>query len=135
MVMLMTTFVTLADLAAKTGLDVLSHLERELAIPVTAGLQAQGDLIVIPAGMITGVTVFARYGAANLPDHLRERARWLDVPAGGIELLRSGAGGNPHTLVADQGTCRWTTGIFDRAELAIGVLEASGVAYLIHPEH
>ena len=39
---------TLADLTSRTGLDVLSHLEREAAIPVIEGLQAQGDLIVVP---------------------------------------------------------------------------------------
>ena len=32
---------TLADLTSRTGLDVLSHLEREAAIPVIAGLQGE----------------------------------------------------------------------------------------------
>jgi hypothetical protein len=31
---------TLADLTARTGLDVLGHLEREVTIPVTGGIQA-----------------------------------------------------------------------------------------------
>ena len=97
---------TLADLTSRTGLDVLSHLEREAAIPVIEGLQAQGDLIVVPFADLTEVMI--------VPD-----AYWREVPGSGIDVLRGGAGGNPHTLVADPGACRWTT----------------GVAYLVHPEH
>ena len=47
----------------------------------------------------------------------------------------AGTGGNPHTLVADPGTCRWTTGVHDPERLALGALSTAGVAYLIHPEH
>lgn len=113
---------TLADLTSRTGLDVLGHLEREVTIPVVAGLQAQGDLIVIPLGLLPDVAV-ERY------------ARWRTVPPAGIELLRSAAGGNPHTLVADRSACRWTTQVRDPAGLALGVLDATAAAYLIHPEH
>ncbi|GAA4558405.1 hypothetical protein [Planotetraspora kaengkrachanensis] len=42
---------------------------------------------------------------------------------------------NPHTLVADPGTCRWTRGVSDSHLLAIGVFETTAVAYLLHPEH
>src|SRR5262249_52311951 len=105
-----------------TGLDVLDHLEREVMVPVIDGLQAQGDLIVIPLDMVDDVSVAAT-------------ARMRKVPADGVELLRGAAGGNPHTLVADPGTCRWTTEVIDRAGLALGVLETIAVAYLIHPEH
>jgi hypothetical protein len=121
--MQMTKTLTLSDLTARTGLDVLDHLEREAAIPVVAGIQAQGDLIVIPASMLETVT------AASF-------ARWQPVPPAGIELLRSAAGGNPHTLVADAGTCRWTTQVDDfPTRLALGIVETTAVAYLIHPEH
>ena len=57
------------------------------------------------------------------------------MPGAGIEVLRAGTGGNPHTLVADPGTCRWTTGVHDPERLALGALTTTGVAYLIHPEH
>ncbi|MFW6691035.1 hypothetical protein [Streptomyces sp. MAR4 CNX-425] len=116
------TSVTLADLTARTGLDVLAHLEREVTIPVIAGLQAQGDVIVVPLALLDDVTV-------------PPRAPWQPVPAGGVELLRGAAGGNPHTLVADPGTCRWTRRVGDATGLALGVLDATAVAYLIHPEH
>lgn len=114
---------TLADLTRRTGLDVLDHLEREAAIPVTGRLQAQGDLIVIPFDWLDGQV-------GLWPD-----PRWQPVPAAGIELLRSAAGGNPHTLVADPGTCEWTTGVSDPTGLELGVLTTTGVAYLLHPEH
>jgi hypothetical protein len=127
----MLTTLTLADLTARTGLDVLGHLEREVTIPVTGGLQAQGDLLVIPLAALATDP----FGRAWPEAAILQSAHWHQVPGGGIEVLRGGAGGNPHTLVADPGTCRWTTGVRDRSELALGALTTSGVAYLIHPEH
>lgn len=59
----------------------------------------------------------------------------VDVPRTGVELLRSAAGGNPHSLVADEGACTWTTQVRDSRGLALGVLDTRVVAYLIHPEH
>ncbi|REE95841.1 hypothetical protein [Thermomonospora umbrina] len=114
--------VTLAHLTELTGLDVLDHLERETTVPIVDGLQAQGDLIVVPLGLIPEVTVTTY-------------ARWRTVPGTGLELLRSASGGNPHTLVADHGTCAWTTELRDPTGLALGVLRTSAPAYLIHPEH
>ncbi|MEZ7236429.1 hypothetical protein QYS60_01425 [Rhodococcus sp. GXMU-t2271] len=114
---------TLSDLTTLSGLDVLDHLDREVTVPVTDGLQAQGDLIVIP---------YALVGAAV------ERTPWarsIRVPLSGVELLRSAAGGNPHSLVADEGTCRWTTPVRDTMGLALGIVETTGTAYLLHPEH
>lgn len=118
----MTTTTTLADLTRRTGLTVLDHLERELSLPVVSGLQAQGDLIVVPAALLPDVA-------------LSRHPRWRHVPAAGIELLRGTAGANPHTLVADPGTCRWTTWVTDPHRLALGVIATTAVAYLVHPEH
>lgn len=115
--------VTLASLSQQTGLAVLDHLERSARIPVIDGLQAQGDLIVIPLSVV----------ATSV--ELRDGARWEPVPPEGVELLRGAAGGNPHTLVADPGTCRWTTQLWDADGLAIGVFAASAPVYLLHPEH
>lgn len=113
--------VTLASLSQQTGLAVLDHLEQSVSIPVVDGLQAQGDLIVIPLSLLT--------------PSVRAGAGWIEVPPEGIELLRGEAGGNPHTLVADPGTCRWTRHVRDADGLAIGAFEATAVAYLLHPEH
>ena len=101
---------TLADLTARTGRDVLSHLEKEMTIPVVDALQAQGDLLVIPIACLTlgAPDVTWRDVVAIAPG-----AHWREVPGSGIDVLRAAAGGNPHTLVADPGTCRWTTGVRD----------------------
>ncbi|WP_329079765.1 MULTISPECIES: hypothetical protein [unclassified Streptosporangium] len=115
--------VTLASLSQQTGLAVLDHLERSVSIPVVDGLQAQGDLIVVPLSVIASSV------------SVRHSVRWRDVPSEGVELLRGEAGGNPHTLVADPDTCRWTVDVSDSDGLAIGVFETSAVAYLLHPEH
>ncbi|PSK88929.1 hypothetical protein CLV63_12817 [Murinocardiopsis flavida] len=113
---------TLADLTERSGLDVLDHLERAVTVPVIDGLQAQGDLIVVPYALLDAVQT-------------APGARWRPVPVSGVELLRSASGGNPHSLVADPGGCRWTTDVRDPSGLALGVLDATGTAYLIHPEH
>lgn len=115
--------VTLASLTRQTGLSVLDHLEQSVRIPVIDGLQAQGDLIVIPLSVV----------AASVSPW--SDARWEPVPPEGIELLRGAAGGNPHTLVAEPGTCRWTRRVLDSSGLAIGVFTATAPVYLLHPEH
>ncbi|GAA0438607.1 hypothetical protein Acor_62850 [Acrocarpospora corrugata] len=63
------------------------------------------------------------------------RTGWYETQCVSWVAHYDGAGGNPHTLVADPRTCRWTTGVADRSWLAIGVFETSAVAYLLHPEH
>lgn len=111
----------LAELLDRTGIDALEHLERQVTVPVVDGLQAQGDLIVIPFAMVDTVTVAGQ--------------RWRQLPPEGVELVRGVAGNNPHTLVADAGTCRWTTALRDPLGLAIAVFENTAPAYLVHPEH
>ncbi|MFG2052805.1 hypothetical protein ACGFI9_02135 [Micromonospora sp. NPDC048930] len=120
--MTMTMPLTLADLTGRTGLTVLDHLEQQVRIPVLDGLQAQGDLIVVPLAVLDDV-------------HLAAQARWRPVPPEGVELLRGAAGGNPHTLVAEPGDARWTTDVTDPERLAVGVLRCTGPTYLVHPEH
>ncbi|MGI5273253.1 hypothetical protein ACQEUU_29175 [Nonomuraea sp. CA-218870] len=116
--------VTLATLEAQTGLTALDHLERSVRIPVVDGLQAQGDLIVIPLAMIAGSVRRSRSPEC-----------WEYVPPHGVDLLRGQAGGNTHTLVAEPFTCRWTPWMSDSERLAIGMFETTAPAYLLHPEH
>ena len=112
----------LAELLEATELDVLDHLAREITVPVVDGPQAQGDLIVLPMAMVPVVTVGSW-------------TTWRSVPWRGVELVRGVAGNNPHTLVADDGTCRWTDGVRDPLRLAIAAFENTAPAYLVHPEH
>ncbi|MFD4675643.1 hypothetical protein ACFWNN_38355 [Lentzea sp. NPDC058450] len=104
----------LAELVDRTNVDTLDHLERQATVPVVDGLQAQGDLIVIPFDLLD-------------PPPLTE-AR-TEVPPEGVHLVAALNGGNPHVLVADPGTCRWA------AERDATVIQNSAPAYLLHPEH
>ncbi|NEW50031.1 hypothetical protein GV792_08180 [Nocardia cyriacigeorgica] len=101
---------------------VLEQLDQSVRSPVIDGIHAQGDLIVIPLSMLDSVEP-------------RSDASWRQVPPDGIEVLRGAAGGNPHVLVAEPGTCRWTGEVFDPTGLALGIFSANAVAYLMHPEH
>ncbi|WP_393915982.1 hypothetical protein [Halostreptopolyspora alba] len=114
---------TLAQLGERSGQNIPDHLERATTVPVIDAPQAQGDLLVIPYRLVED--------DVHLPP-----AQWTAVPPEGIELLRSTTGGNPHTLVADPGTCHWASGgVEDRTQLALGALRTTGPAYLIHAEH
>jgi hypothetical protein len=112
----------LAELLDRNDLDVLDHLERQVAIPVLDGPQAQGDLIVLPHAMVRPVTT-------------HPWATWRPVPPGGVELVRGEAGNNPHTLVADPGVCERTLGVHDPLGLGIALFTNTAPVYLIHPEH
>ncbi|MEO6088809.1 MAG: hypothetical protein ABIQ18_37430 [Umezawaea sp.] len=111
----------LAELLDRTGLSVLDHLEKQAAVPVVDGLQAQGDLIVIPFDLVGTITLWG--------------TGWHDVPPEGVELVRGAAGNNPHTLVADACTCRWTKNFHDGLGLGIAIFENTVPVYLVHPEH
>jgi hypothetical protein len=110
----------LADLIGETGFDVHDYLDREALIPVNGGLQAQGDLLIIPTQMVPGEI------------NVRVGATWVDVPAAGVELLRGTAMGNAHTLL---GGGRWTTDVSDRRDLALGVFESDVTVWIGHVEH
>jgi hypothetical protein len=98
-----------------TDMSLLDQVEQSLHIPVLDGLQAQGDLIVIPVP-----------GEIDLPGTRH-------VPPEGVELLRGGAGGNTHLLVAEPGTCRWSAHRPHWQD--VGAFTASAPVYLLHPEH
>ncbi|HWO64030.1 MAG TPA: hypothetical protein VNO31_28765 [Umezawaea sp.] len=114
--------VELAELLDRTGLSVLDHLEKQVLVPVIDGLQAQGDLIVIPLALL---------GPVRLP----RGARWDTVPSDGVELVRAATGNNPHTLTADPHTCHWTTAFHDPLRLGVAIFDNTTPAYLVHPEH
>jgi hypothetical protein len=104
----------LAELLNRNDLDVLDHLERQVAIPVLDGPQAQGDLIVLPHAMVRPVTTQDPW------------TNWWPVPHGGVELVRG---------VAGPGVCEWTSNIHDPLGLGIALFTNTAPVYLIHPEH
>lgn len=107
---------TVTDLIEVHGVEIDPHLDREATVPVSTGLQRQGDVIVIPAPV-------ARVGwtASRV------------VPREGVPVVRGEAGGNTHLLLAG-GTVRYDPA---PADLTLGVLtvEEGATAYLAHPEH
>lgn len=111
------TVTTLGELASRHGFEVLEHLEADLEVPVNEGLQAQGDLFIVP---------FAAY---------RVYGTKTEVPAAGIAVIEAVGGGHEHRLFASvPGTAFFTPGTH-RAMQDIGVLECTEPAYLLHPEH
>jgi hypothetical protein len=99
-----------ADTVEVRGIDLDA-----LDVPVLTGLQAQGDLLVVP-----GTT----------DDALRD-ADFRPVPPKGIPVLR---GEHDHTLVADPGACRCSVA-GAQAGNRLGLVEVSTTAYLVHIEH
>ena len=103
---------------AKHHIEILDYLDRQVEVPVLPGLQAQGDVLIVPASI-------AGTGNATTP-----------VPAGGIPVVRGESGGNTHTLVAE-GECFFDPATASATSLALGILTVGdgGCAYLCHPEH
>ncbi len=109
---------TLAEITTEHGFAVLEHLEAEAQVPVLPGLQAQGDLFVIPQ------ETRGRHAA----DHAK------GVPQAGVAVIEAVGTGHEHRLFAGQpGTAWWTPAV--RSVQDIGVLECTEPAYLLHPEH
>lgn len=105
---------TLTELIDHHGIDVHEHLDRALEIPALAGLQRQGDVIVIPADV-----------EATTP-----------VPVAGVPVVRGEAGGNTHALLAD-GDVRCDVREASATNLLLAHLTVAegATAYLAHPEH
>lgn len=110
---------TLAEVINRHGVDVLDHLDRQLEVPVLAGLQAQGDVMVVPEGI-----AFVRQLATT------------PVPRSGVAVVKGENGGNTHLLLAE-GTVFFDSIPRTDSGLDLGVLTvpAGSTALLAHPEH
>jgi hypothetical protein len=111
---------TLAEVTEATGFAVLEHLEADVQVPVLGGLQAQGDLFIIPlADAVYRVD----------PHDVKP------VPAAGIAVIEAIGSGHEHRLFAGTpGTATFgPASAFGGQD--IGVLECTEPAYLLHPEH
>lgn len=110
---------TLEELITTHGVDVDPHLDRQVTVPVVAGMQRQGDVIVIPAAML-------------------ERAEVVTtrVPPTGVPVVRGEAGGNTHLLLGD-GPVFYAPAPDRFGSLDLGTLTVpdGSVGYLAHPEH
>jgi hypothetical protein len=108
---------TLADITAVHRFQVLEHLEAEAQVPVLGGLQAQGDLFVIPQA------------AAG-----RQAAGGMVVPPAGIAVIPAVGSSHEHRLFAGTPGTAWWTPAFGSGQ-DLGMLKCTEPAYLLHPEH
>lgn len=110
----MTLHETVGELSSRYEFSVLEHLDTAFEVPVLSGLQAQGDLFIIP------VNETADAGTA--------------VPAHGIAVIPAIGSGHEHRLFAGTpGTATWMAARSAGAEL--GTVTCTEPAYLLHPEH
>ncbi|MGW5635807.1 hypothetical protein [Streptomyces sp. NPDC003832] len=109
---------TLAHVTALAGVDVLDHLDLQATIPVSAGLQRQGDIGLIPVALVG----------------LEPPTDAEPVPAAGIPLVSAEGGGNTHLLVAD-GPVTWAPTGSDGPDVGCFTVHEGATAYVLHPEH
>lgn len=110
---------TLEELIATHGVDVDPHLDRQVTVPIIAGLQRQGDVLVIPAALLSGA-----------------EAVTTRIPAAGVPVVRGEAGGNTHLLLSD-GPVFYAPAPGRSGSLDLGTVTVpdGSVGYLAHPEH
>ena len=105
---------TLAEAIEVHGIDVDEHLDRQMTIPVLTGLQAQGDVMVVPRP-VQGPALKA-------------------VPRNGVPVVRGEFGGHTHTLLAE-GDVTFDSAPGDGLDIGTLTVAEGAVAYLAHPEH
>ena len=105
---------TTTELVEVTGVRVITHQD-DVDILVLAGVQRQGDVLVLPAKVTARTT----------------------VPAGGAPVVRGENGGNTHAIYAADGPVFCDTYAASVRDLRMAVLSVpeGSTAYLGHPEH
>jgi hypothetical protein len=113
----------LSEMIGRHGFHVLGALGREAAIAYLGGLQAQGDVIIIPAAMTSDGTRLFDPGDP--------------IPAEGAAVVPAGPGRHEHRLFADRGPCYWARQIVVPQGLTVGALTvpAGSLAVLAHEQH
>jgi hypothetical protein len=107
---------TLETITSAFDFSVHEHLERSLEVPVHSGLQAQGDLFVIP-----------------LDSSADDRGR--EVPRDGIAVIPAMGAGHEHRLFASVPGTAFFRGASGDSRGDIGVLTTTETSWLLHPEH
>lgn len=107
---------TTTELSMATGVTVKTAVD-DVDIPVLAGLQRQGDVIVVPRTDLV---------AATTP-----------VMAAGTPVVRGENGGNTHAIYAAGGPvfCDVESGSAEDLRVAVLAVPEGSTAYLAHPEH
>lgn len=117
---MMTNTLTLADVERISGRAAYEHLARDLAVPILAGVQAQGDVIVVPCNATPG-------GGA------------VDVGPAGVDVVVALSDGrHAHTLIAPDGGCTVRVVPDDarrNGSLTLAIVDATAPVYLLHAEH
>lgn len=105
---------TTTELTEATGVQVITHQD-DVDIPVLAGVQRQGDVLVVPAKATAATT----------------------VPATGTPVARGENGGNTHAIYAADGPVFCDTFAASTTSLRVATLSIpeGSTAYLGHPEH
>jgi hypothetical protein len=105
---------TYSDIETRHAVAMPPHLEAQLEIPISSGLQRQGDLIFVPAkSTLDGTT---------------------QIPAEGTALVRGENGGNTHLLVGE-GDVKHLSRPNPGQEIGYFTVGVGAVAYVLHPEH
>lgn len=107
---------TTTQLIEATGVAVCTEQDLDIDIPVLAGIQRQGDVLVLP---MVGVLAATK------------------VPAGGTPVVRGENGGNTHAIYAADGPvfCDTVEGSARDLRVALLSVPEGSTAYLGHPEH
>lgn len=106
---------TTTEMIETTGVSVITEQDFNLEIPVLAGIQRQGDVLVRPAD-VTAKTA---------------------VPAAGTPVVRGENGGNTHAIYAADGDVFCDVSASSVRDLRVATLTVpeGSTAYLGHPEH
>ncbi|OIN80752.1 hypothetical protein [Mycobacterium malmoense] len=108
---------TTTEMIEATGVDVVTAMDlADVDIPVVAGAQRQGDVLVLPAIGVLPTT---------------------PVPAAGTPVVRGENGGNTHAIYAADGPvyCDVATPSARSLRVALLSVPEGSTAYLGHPEH
>ena len=106
---------TISDLTALTGVTLVTDYADEFAIPVSTGMQRQGDVLVIPDARVHATT---------------------PVEATGCPVVRGENGGNTHAIYAEGRVfCDVAAPSPTMLRAANLTVTEGAVAYLGHPEH
>jgi hypothetical protein len=105
---------TLTQVLAPHGITAADAALAEIEVPVLAGLQRQGDVMIHPVYTAPPGT---------------------PIPPSGVAVVRGESGGNTHLLHAE-GPCTWAPADQRDGQLLLGHLTVAdgAVAYLIHTD-